>query len=334
MHTDKLETAAEAVKKVYNRALEIDGTSVSAVYDVIAVLQYMVKNKLKATKTLTTKQYHTIVNLVDMLEGWRDLKDYKAVQDATVLSKLMNQNFRDLQESSNTLKTTTDTQNTNGEAISEQLQELKHSVAAIQSVVEDLRTTGPQLAQNPHPLQQYPSSYAEAVNKPSPLADPRHTDVVARAKLANRRVIVKPTTDDARSKMNKNSEKDLVSEMNETLATAATTVGDTLHVVPDDIKVIGARKIMNSGIAYTFNSDEAAVWLQTPGALENIRKASGDETAASLQLNNVVVLFAPTTIDIRDIETWWGIESSSGLTAGTIRSVRFLKPAEHHHEGQ
>ncbi len=97
-HTDKLETAAEAVKKVYNRALEIDGTSVSAVYDVIAVLQYMVKNELKATKTLTTKQYHTIVNLVDMLEGWRDLEDYKAVQDATALSKLMNQNFRDLQE--------------------------------------------------------------------------------------------------------------------------------------------------------------------------------------------------------------------------------------------
>ncbi len=54
--TDKLETAAEAVKKVYNRALEIDGTSVSAVYDIIAVLQYMVKNELKATKTLTTKQ--------------------------------------------------------------------------------------------------------------------------------------------------------------------------------------------------------------------------------------------------------------------------------------
>ncbi len=219
------------------------------------------------------------------------------------------------------MKTTTDTQNTNGEAISEQLQELKHSVAAIQSVVEDLRTTGPQLAQNPHPSQQYPSSYTEAVNKPSPLADPHHADVVARAKLTNRHVIVKPTTDDAHSKMNKNLEKDLVSEMNETLATAATTVGDTIHVVPDDIKVIGTCKITNGSIAYTFNSDEAAVWLRTPGALENIQKASGDETAASLQLNNVVVPFAPTTIDIRDSETWRGIESSSGLTAGTICSV-------------
>ncbi|SJL06765.1 uncharacterized protein ARMOST_10107 [Armillaria ostoyae] len=104
--------------------------------------------------------------------------------------------------------------------------------------------------------------------------------------------------------------------------------------VPDDITVIGARKIVNGGIAYTFNSDEAAVWLRTLGALENIRKASGDETAASLQLNNVVVPFAPTTIDIGDIKTWRGIKSSSGLMAGTIRNVRFLKPAEHHHEGQ
>lgn len=198
-HTVKLETAAEAVKKVYNRVLEIDGTSVSAIYDVIAMLQYMVKNELKAMKTLMMKQYHTIVNLVDMLEGWRNLKDYKAVQDTMALSKLMNQNFRDLQESSNTLKTTTDTQNTNGEAISKQLQEPKRSIAAIQSIVEDLWTTSPQLAQNPHPLHQYPSSYAEAVNKPSPLADPHHANVVARAKLTNQHVIVKPTTDDAHS---------------------------------------------------------------------------------------------------------------------------------------
>ncbi|PBK83098.1 hypothetical protein ARMGADRAFT_1019253 [Armillaria gallica] len=83
-----------------------------------------------------------------------------------------------------------------------------------------------------------------------------------------------------------------------------------------------------------FNSDNAATWLHTPGALENIRRAAGDETAASLQLNNVIVPFAPTTIDIGDNATWRGIENSSGLTTGTIRNIRFLKPAEHHHEGQ
>ncbi|SJL18619.1 uncharacterized protein ARMOST_22216 [Armillaria ostoyae] len=153
-------------------------------------------------------------------------------------------------------------------------------------------------------------------------------------KLTNRCIIVKPTTDDACSKMNKYSEKDLISEMNRTLATAATTVGDTLHVIPDGIVVTGARKIANSGIAYTFNSDEAAAWLWTLGAPENIRKALGDETAASLLLNNVIVPFAPTTINIGDIETWQSIESSSGLMAGTICNVQFLKPAEHHHEGQ
>ncbi len=140
--------------------------------------------------------------------------------------------------------------------------------------------------------------------------------------------------DETRNKMNKQSEKDLVSEMNEALANMATSVEDILYVVPDDITVIGAHKIANGGVTYMFNSDDAATWLRTPGALENIRRAAGDETAASLQLNNVIVPFAPTAIDIGDNATWRGIENSSGLTTGTIRNIRFLKPAKHHHEGQ
>ncbi|KAK0437910.1 uncharacterized protein EV420DRAFT_1241005, partial [Desarmillaria tabescens] len=60
----------------------------------------------------------------------------------------------------------------------------------------------------------------------------------------------------------------------------------------------------------------------------------GEDTDVSLQLNNVVVPFAPTTIDVKNTETWQGIENSSGLNSGTIRSVKFLKPAEFHHEGQ
>ncbi len=83
-----------------------------------------------------------------------------------------------------------------------------------------------------------------------------------------------------------------------------------------------------------FNSDDAATWLRGPGALEIIQQAAGDGISVSLQLNSVIVPFAPTTIDIENTETWRSIEDSSGLTAGTIRNVRYLKPVEHHHEGQ
>ncbi|KAK0189720.1 hypothetical protein F5146DRAFT_1139142 [Armillaria mellea] len=226
----KLEMATEAVKKDYRKALEIDGTSVNAMYDAITVLRYMAKNKLKATKMLTNKQHRMIVNLVDMLEGWKDLEDYKAAQEATALANLMNDNFRNLQECSNTMKTTVDSQNTNGEAVNKQLQELKQSVAALQSIVEDLQTTNTQTTLQPNSSQPRPSTYAAAVNKPSlsPFSNPCHANVVARAKLANQHVIVKPMADETCNKMNKQSEKDLVSEMNKALASMATNVEDTL----------------------------------------------------------------------------------------------------------
>ncbi|PBK67344.1 hypothetical protein ARMSODRAFT_977012 [Armillaria solidipes] len=184
--------------------------------------------------------------------------NYKAAQEATALTNLMNNNFRNLQECSNMMKTTVDSQNTNGEAVNKQLQELKQSIATLQ------------------------------------------------AKLANQHIIVKPMADETHNKMNKQLEKDLVSEMNEALATMATSVKDTLCVMPDNIMVIGAHKIANSRVAYMFNSDNAATWLCTPGALENIQRTAGDEMAASLQLNNVIVLFALTTIDIRDNVTYDG----------------------------
>ncbi len=37
---------------------------------------------------------------------------------------------------------------------------------------------------------------------------------------------------------------------------------------------------------------------------------------------------------MKNMETWRGIEDSSGLCSGTIHSVKFLKPVEFHHEGQ
>lgn len=39
-HMAKLEAAADAVKKDYGKSLEIDGTSVSAMYDAITVLRH------------------------------------------------------------------------------------------------------------------------------------------------------------------------------------------------------------------------------------------------------------------------------------------------------
>ncbi len=61
---------------------------------------------------------------------------------------------------------------------------------------------------------------------------------------------------------------------------------------------------------------------------------TGEDTVVCIQLNNIIVPFAPTTINMKNMETWRGIEDSSGLCSRTIHSVKFLKPVEFHHEGQ
>ncbi len=47
----------------------------------------------------------------------------------------------------------------------------------------------------------------------------------------------------------------------------------------------------------------------------------GEGTSVSLQLNNMIIPFTPTTIDIENKDTWCNIETSSELTTGMICSV-------------
>ncbi len=263
-HMKKLEAAAESIVKDYGKAVDIEGTAVSAIFDVMLVLWHMWKNEMKPAKNLTTKQHHTVANAVDILEAWMDLEEYKASQDALVLASLMNDNFKSLQVTANTLKTTVENQDTSDNAANEQLQELKQNVVSLQSIVEDLHSAKPYPAPVLTPTQSQSTtlSYANVTTKANPFAgDPCHSDIIAKAKLANRRVIVKPMTEDVTAAMARRSKKELVKEVNDALSIATTTTGNMLHIVPDGISVVGACKLANGGIIYTLNSDEAATWL-------------------------------------------------------------------------
>ncbi len=167
-----------------------------------------------------------------------------------------------------------------------------------------------------------------------PKLDPKHADTIAKAKIANQYVIIKPTSEAARIGMKITMEKQLVEQMNEALFIASTGESGTPGYTPKENRVVGARKLANGGIAYTFNTDEAAAWLCKPDAIDAIQQAAGQETAASLQLHNVIIPFAPTMIDIKDTATWQSIKESTRLREGTICNIRFLKLVEHHHEGQ
>ncbi|KAK0222773.1 hypothetical protein EDD85DRAFT_796288 [Armillaria nabsnona] len=223
-HTKKLEAAAESIVKDYGKAVEIEGTAVSAIFDVMLVLRHMWKNEMKPVKNLTTKQHRTVANAVDILEAWMDLEEYKASQDALALASLMNDNFKSLQVTANTLKTTAENQDTSNNVANEQLRELKQNVVSLQSIVEDLRSAKPYPTPVPTPTQSQstPLSYANVTTKANPFAgNPRHSNVIAKAKLANRRIIVKPMTEDATAAMARRSEKELVKELRQLLATCS-----------------------------------------------------------------------------------------------------------------
>ncbi len=92
--------------------------------------------------------------------------------------------------------------------------------------------------------------------------------------------------------------------MNEELMlTTVSTIGN-LSKVPEEHKAVSTCKLANSGVAYTFNSDRAAAWLCEAGSLDCIQQAVGEDTVVTLQLNNVIIPFTPTTIDITDTNTW------------------------------
>ncbi len=70
LHMEKFEKAAESVVKDYGKTVEVEGTPVSAIFDVMVVLRHMIKNELRPSKAMSTKQLRTVTNMVGMLEAW------------------------------------------------------------------------------------------------------------------------------------------------------------------------------------------------------------------------------------------------------------------------
>ncbi|KAK0227511.1 hypothetical protein EDD85DRAFT_794757 [Armillaria nabsnona] len=110
-HMMKLESAAESIGKDYGKYMKIEGTTI-----------------------------RMMNNMVEMLEAWMDLDEYRAHQNALTIAGLMKENFKSMQENTNNIKTTIDTQITYSTTIEVQLQELKKNVLAIQAAVTDIQS--------------------------------------------------------------------------------------------------------------------------------------------------------------------------------------------------
>ncbi len=104
-----------------------------------------------------------MVNLVDMMEAWMDIGEYRAVQDATALAHLMSKIFCSLQESVNAVKNMAKKHMSKELTTIESIQEIKKDTAAIQAAIDDIRNTKEPTISNSDPthMQSHQLSYAE-----------------------------------------------------------------------------------------------------------------------------------------------------------------------------
>ncbi len=51
LHMEKFEKAAESVVKDYGKTVEVEGTPVSAIFDVMVVLQHMIKKQVETIES-------------------------------------------------------------------------------------------------------------------------------------------------------------------------------------------------------------------------------------------------------------------------------------------
>lgn len=172
-----------------------------------------------------------------------DIGEYRAVQDAMALAHLMSKIFCSLQESANAVKNMAKKHMSKELTTIESIQEIKKDMAAIQAAIDDIHNTKEPTISNSDPthMQSHQLSYAEMASwSHGPKLDPKHADTIAKAKIANQHVIIKPTSKAARIRMKITMEKQLVEQMNETLFIASTGESGTPGYTPKENRVVGA----------------------------------------------------------------------------------------------
>ncbi|KAJ3792625.1 hypothetical protein GGU11DRAFT_857506, partial [Lentinula aff. detonsa] len=99
-------------------------------------------------------------------------------------------------------------------------------------------------------------------------------------------------------------------------------------------EVLVATKIANKGVFLLLRSAEEVSWVEKEGRMERFVAAWGSTAMLKPNYAEVVVEAIPVETPIDSPTEQRRIEAASGIRAGAIKSIRWIKPIEKRKEGQ
>ena len=150
-----------------------------------------------------------------------------------------------------------------------------------------------------------------------------HARATALCESQTRTVHITPSQDSAPS-WEDLTEIVLVEKANKALDLARTSTED----IPTDAKFLSARKSKSGSILYEVNTEEAAAWLRSPEGRVLFTANFGPDVSLETHPFSIIAEYVPVGTKTDDPQALRTIESTNSLPAGSIRSMRWIKPIE------
>jgi len=146
-----------------------------------------------------------------------------------------------------------------------------------------------------------------------------HLSTLARAGVKERQVLIDKDPVVKQNHLDGLNEQELVAKANEALAYMA----DQLPQSPSQPRVVGARKLSNSGVVYELDKLETANWVRKE---KNVFTAGFGGTAVMRErATSVIVEFVPVVHSPDVLTKNRRIEGESGLEEGVLLTMRWIK---------
>jgi len=205
-----------------------------------------------------------------------------------------------------------------------QLEDMAQATTRITQTANDARTQ-PQSATNPqtinHTLTVTPEqpTYSQVLLQSPKELDPR---MLARHNIRRRQVMLEGI--EKESRFGKMGDTDMREEVNERLQ----------ELGGDKVRARAATKQRNGGVLLEMDSDYGAGWTRTQANIDKLCAAIGEQVTTKKRSYNLIAKFAPLTATLEHESFLDEVHEANNLDAGTISSMRWLKPLHRRTKGQ
>jgi len=150
---------------------------------------------------------------------------------------------------------------------------------------------------------------------------PDCTAIIAKGQNTAKQILIQKDQNATDNALESLTEKDLVTKAN----TVLNLMGYKGLDRPYQTMFIRAKKLRNRSITYQLNSEEAAVWLQSPDVQKSFMAHFGGTSNIQNKLYYGIAEFVPTTFDTGSSFTHTKLEETNQLNEGSIAFSKYIK---------